>query len=239
MGQSKGRTRGGQGYIFDGTTFETCVSYAPRQQFEDFEGAAIDANKWLYTDAGAATEALNGVSGAVLTFDATNENQEAGLVNQGNVLAWDISKGMVIEFRAALTVLPTLVAEAHLGVLGESQVDDKQIAAADDYAEHACFVFVGNGACLIYTDDGTNDNNAVATGITVLAGAYHVYRIDFTDDANIKFYIDGNPVAGATTFAMDDIASPLVQPYVNMTKHDGAGLGTLTLDYIKIWQATR
>lgn len=239
MGQTKGRSRGGQHYIYDGTTFETTTTFAPRQQFEDFEGAAIDANKWLYTDAGAATEALNGVSGAVFTFDATNENQEAGIVNQNNVLAWDISKGLVIEFRAALTVLPTLVAEAHLGVLGESQVDDKQIAAADDYAEHACFVADGSGAIVIYTDDGTNDNDAVATGVTVLAGAYHVYRIDFTDDENVKFYIDGDSVAGTTTFDMSDIASPLVQPYVNMTKHDGAGLGTLTLDYIKIWQATR
>jgi hypothetical protein len=239
MGSTKARWRGNQLAFYDGTTHETVDAFAPRKQFEDFEGAAIDSNKWLYTDAGAATEALNGTSGAVFTFDATNENQEAGIVNQGNVLAWDISKGLVIEFRAALTVLPTLVAEAHLGVLGESQVDDKQIASADDYAEHACFVFDGSGACVIYTDDGTNDNDAVATGITVLAGAYHTYRIDFTDDADVKFYIDGAAVATSTTFAMDDIASALVQPYVNMTKHDGAGLGTLTLDYIKIWQATR
>ena len=239
MGSTKAKWRGGQLAFYDSATHETVKSMAPRQQFEDFEGAAIDANKWLYTDAGAATEALDGVSGAVLTFDATNENQEAGIVNQGNVLAWDISKGLIIEFRAALTVLPTLVAEAHLGVLGESQVDDKQIASADDYAEHACFVADGSGAIVIYTDDGTDDNDAVATGITVLAGVNHVYRIDFTDDSDVKFYIDGAGVATTTTFDLSAIASPLVQPYVNMTKHDGAGLGTLTLDYIKIWQATR
>jgi hypothetical protein len=239
MGETKVAWRGNQLYWVDDTTYETLDTLAPRKQFEDFEGAAIDTNKWLYADANEATEALNGVSGAVFTLTSDETQQEAGIVNQGNVLAWDISKGLIIEFRAALTVLPTLLAEAHLGILGESQVDDKQICAADDYAEHAVFSFDGSGVCIINTDDGTNEGTAISTGVTVLAGINHIFKIDFTDDENILFYIDGVRVGATTVFDMSDIASPLVQPFVNLTKTGGAGVGTITLDYIKISQATR
>ncbi len=243
MGATKAKWRGGQLAFFDGTTQETVLPLAPRYFEDDFIGAAYDSNVWLYNDAGAATQALSadagGVTDVVLTFDATNENQEAGIGWQGNVLGWDISKGLVVEFRVNLAVLPTLVAEGHIGVLGEALVDDQQISSADDYAEHCVFSFDGGGAVTINADDGTNETTAAATGITVLAAAYHVYRIDFTDDSNVRFYIDGVDVTPAAGVDMSDIASPLVQPVAFLTKHDGAGLGTMNVDYIKIWQATR
>jgi len=243
MGQTRSKWRGGQLAFFDGSTCETVLPLAPRYFFDDFQGAAYDSNVWLYNDAGAATQALTadagGLTDVVLTFDATNENQEAGIGWQGNALGWDISKGLIVEFRVNLAVLPTLVAEGHIGVLGEAIVDDKQISSADDYAEHCVFSWDGSGAVTINADDGTNETTAAATGETVLAAAYHVYRIDFTDDSNVRFYIDGEDVTPAAGVDMSDIASPLVQPVAFLTKHDGAGLGTMNVDYIKIWQATR
>jgi len=240
MGETKANWRGGQLSFRDGTTHETVESLAPRKQFEDFEGVSYDPLKWLYVDAAEGSQALDGLGNALFAIDATANNQEAGIVNQGNVLNWDISKGLVIEFRAKLTVLPTIGTEFHFGVLGESQVDDKQVAAADDYNEHALIVFDGNGTAVIYTDDGTNDKNAIATGVILTNAAFHIFRIDFTDDENILFYIDGVQVGATTTFDMSDIGSPLVQPYVNITKTGAdAGLGSIALDYIKIWQAER
>jgi hypothetical protein len=239
MGQTKWRSRGGVGGFFDSATHETTESFAGRKLFDDFETVTYNTLQWLYTAAGAGTQALDGLGNAVFTFDATAANQEAGIVNQGNVLSWDTAKGLVVEYRIIFSVLPTVGTEAHIGVLGEAQVDDKQIAAANDYAKYACFVLDGNGTVVIYTDDSSHDNDAIATGVTVLNTAYHVYRIDFTNNVDVRFFIDGVAVGTGTTFIVHDIGN-LVQPYVNMTKTGAdAGLGTLKLDYIKIWQATR
>jgi len=239
MGSTRAKWRGNQLAFFDNSTYETTRPLAPRVLIEDFEGDTLNTDKWLYAStANEDTQAVDG-GNAVLTFTNDGTQQEAGVLAAGNSLDWDISKGLIIEFRARLSVLPTGVTEVHLGVLGETQADDSQICAADEYAEHAVFSFDGNGTCIINTDDGTNEGTGVATGVIVVATDYHVYRIDFTDDANVKFYIDGVGVATTTTFMMDDIASPLVQPFVNLTKSAAAGVGTILLDYIKIWQATR
>ena len=237
MGSTQSKWRGGQLAFFDGTTHETCLPFAPRYLCDDFEGETLNGNIWLANDLGTATQTV--LDGYLNLFLDGNEAQEADVGASGNSLDWDISKGMVIEFRANLAVLPTDEAEMHLGILGEAIVDQQQISAADDVGIHAVFSFDGAGLCKINTDDATNQTTAVTTGITVVAGAWHVYRIDFTDDANVLFYIDGVQVIPATTVMMDDIVSPLVQPAMICQKNAGAGVGTLQVDYVKIWQATR
>ena len=241
MGSTRSGWRGNQLYFRDGSTYETVEALAPRKLFQDFEGATYDTLNWLYVANGVNTApALDTIGNMLAALDADGNTQDSGIVSAANVLAWDISKGLVIEFRAKLSVLPTLDTEIHLGVFGAAKVNDEQICSADDVAEHAVFSFDGSGTCTINTDDGTNEGTAVATGVTVVNTAYHVFRIDFTDDADVKFFIDGVCVASATTFMMDDIASPLVQPVVLLLKHGAdAGLGTITLDYIKLWQSSR
>ena len=238
MGQTQVRWRGNQIEWEDGTTHETIDVLAPRKQFENFEGVSYDTLKWLYIDVAEGAEALDGLGNLLLSIDATANNQEAGIVNQANVLNWDISKGLNIEFRAKLLVLPTLDTEFHFGILGEAHAADKQIASADDYGEYCVFLFDASGAALIYADDATaNVKRAIATGVILTNAEFHIFRIDFTDDENVLFFIDGACVGSTTTFDMSDIASPLVQPYVNITKHGAdAGLGSITLDSIKIWQ---
>lgn len=241
MGDTKAKWRGNQLAFYDGATYETVRPMAPRALIEDFEGDTLNTDKWLASiDVGGHSSNAVNAGAATGTFTADNENQEVGTVAAGNSLDWDASKGLIIEFRLSLDVLPTLVTEAHWGLLGEAQVDDKQIVSAEDYKEYCVFTADGSGAITINCDDNVaGAQHAIATGVTVLAGAYHVYRIDLTDIANIMFYIDGVQVAATTTFTLDSLVSDLVQPVAIMTKHDGAGLGTLSVDYIKIWQATR
>ena len=224
--------------MFDSATHEHMPVGCGRVLIDDFEGETLNTNLWLANDLNLATQTVHD---GFLDLLLTNENnpQEAGCGAAGNSLDWDISKGLIIEFRAALIVLPTGEAEIHLGVLGEAIVDQQQISSADDVAEHAVFSFDGAGLCKINTDDGTNETTAVTTGITVVAGVYHIFRIDFTDDANVIFYIDGVQVIPGTTVMMDDIASPLVQPAMIAQKNANTGVGNLAVDYIKIWQPTR
>jgi hypothetical protein len=238
MGNTRSKWRASQLAFYDGTTYETTLPLAPRYLFDDFEGETLNTNIWLANDLNLATQTVHD---GYLDLLLTNESnpQEADCGASGNSLDWDISKGLVVEYRANLVVLPDGESEIHLGVLGETIVDQQQISSADDVAEHAVFSFDGSGLCKINTDDGTNQTTAVTTGITVTAGAYHVYRIDFTDTTNVLFYIDGVQVIPATTVAMDDIASPLVQPAMIAQKNANTGVGNLAVDYIKIWQATR
>jgi len=240
MGTTKSKWRGSQLAFYDSATFETCLPLAPRYFFDDFEGETLNTDVWLANLLGAAPPTVTVADGfAVLTLTAAAQAQEADIGASGNSLDWDISKGLIIEYRINIATLPTDEAEMHFGVLGEAIVDQQQISSADDVAEHAVFSFDGDGLCRINTDDATNETTAVTTGITVAAGVFHIYRIDFTDDADVKFYIDGVQVIPATTVMMDDIASPLVQPAMIAQKNAGAGLGVVQIDYVKIWQATR
>jgi hypothetical protein len=240
MGATNAKWRGGQLAFYDGTTYETALPLAPRYLYDDFEGDTYNSNIWLYNDAGNATQ--NVVAGdVVLLFTNTNQNQEAGIEASVGSLDWDASKGLIIEFRINLAVLPNAAeVEGHWGILGEILVDDKQIVTAEDYKEYCVFSVVANGTVTVNCDDNVaGSQHAVATGVTVVAGAYHVYRIDITDITNILFYIDGVQVAPTTTFTLDSLVSDLVQPVAFLTKHDGTGVGTMNVDYIKIWQAMR
>jgi len=240
MGATKSKWRGSQLAFYDGTTFETCLPLSPRYLLDDFEGETLNADIWLANLLGAAPPTVTVADGhAILTQTNANQAQEADIGASGNSLDWDISKGLIIEFRINIATLGTDETEMHFGVLGEAIVDQQQISSADDVGEHAVFSFDGGGLCTINTDDATNQTTAVTTGITVVAGAWHVYRIDFTVQADVKFYIDGVQVIPATTVMMDDIASPLVQPAMICQKNNGAGLGVVQIDYVKVWQATR
>jgi hypothetical protein len=64
--------------------------------------------------------------------------------------------------------------------------------------------------------------------------------MDFTNAADVKFYIDGVNVCSTTTFNMSNGANIMFQPLVVAQKVGvDAGLGILYLDVIRMWQATR
>jgi hypothetical protein len=174
-----------------------------------------------------------------LTLTNANEKQYAGITfNNQHIL--DLDKGPIIEFRASVEVLPTDQAEIYMGVIGD-WVEGPYAEADAGALIHALFHFDGAGLCEIHTDDTVNETAAggVTTGITVVAQAYHIYRMDFTNAADVKFYIDGVGVATGTTFNMSQGTNVMVQPFAECHKEAGAGLGALYLDYIRMWSAIR
>ena len=77
---------------------------------------------------------------------------------------------------------------------------------------------------------------AAATTTTLVAGTYYIFRIDCTTQSNIKFYINGTRVAASTTFNnAASAANSKCQPHFGLYKASGAGLGVLSVDYVKIW----
>ena len=85
-------------------------------------------------------------------------------------------------------------------------------------------------ALVVETDDGTNDNNDVATG-TSLASTLKTLVIDFEAGlSDVKFYVDGERVASSTTFDMSNVtAAQGVQPFVQLQKASGTGVASVTI----------
>jgi hypothetical protein len=193
-------------------------------------------------------DSTKAIAASVLTYHlhVTAETEEAGIYASDDK-AWNLDKGPIFECRLAVHVAPTLGAEFMIGVQNDSfGTGSMRMLVADECSIYAAFGFyttVGAGLIpVIRTDDNTaHASGIVSTAISALSlDAYHIYRIDFTDVANVKFFVDGVGVATATTFDMSAGANVMVQPMVLAQKNGAnAGLGDIYVDYIKMWQATR
>jgi len=225
-------------FYFDNVSGERVLPVAPVVFCDDFNGQVINTvQNWTLKDTGGATEALveDGASGICsLALTNTNEKQEAGIyVN--NKRHWVLNQGLVFEARINPAVLPTLQSELYFGLAGDYV--EGPIAEADaGPAEHIFFCLDGSGEITIYTDDTTNDNNAIATGVILTATDWAVCRIDCTTITDVKFYIDGNAVATGTTFDISTVAALKLQPFFMAHKETSAGIGTLYTDVVRVWQ---
>lgn len=233
MAKFKTRVDGTTLAITDVSKVESLIPYAPVVFYDDYLGSGIDA-RWTAIDTSTsgdttpllAADVANGV--ARFPLDSTSEAQQSGH-SWGNQRSLALDHQIIIEYRAALSVLPTLLSEAVWGLAGDTN------AVFDTIAQGIWFKADGGGAIVVETDDGTTDNNDVATGVTLTAGEYAVFRIDCTDATDIKFYIDGNRVASGTTFSANATPTLALQPYAAIGKASGAGLGVLDVDYVRVW----
>ncbi len=170
----------------------------------------------------------NGAFGGVMDSDA---NAEVAALYWGDQRGFNVKGKGAIEFAVRVPVAPTLVSEMVFGVAGDHN------AVFDTITEGAWFKLDGSLAILAEIDDTTNNNDDVATGVTADIAEYNIFRIDFKDLADVKFYIDGARVASGTTFDMSNLtdAEAVMQPYFAAAKASGAGLGSWRIDYCKLW----
>lgn len=204
---------------------------------EDFVGpqtltaSPAGSDVWDIADtssSGTPTYTVGGINGeATLAFDNTSEIQNVCLF-MSDVLNFDIDTVQRIELRVKQGQATIDSASSIAFGLASARND-----AIDSIAAHASFRLIGSNAVVVETDDGTNDNDDVATGQS-LTNAYKRFVIDFTGGtSNVKFYIDGNRVASATTFDMSNYTSGL-QPYVQLQKTADTNTDSVVIDYIKI-----
>lgn len=107
----------------------------------------------------------------------------------------------------------------------------------DSTTNNAQFKLAGSNAIVCETDDGTNDNDDKATGLSLVA-TYRHFVIDFTGGkSNVKFYIDDQHVATTTTFDMSNATGQL-QPFVQLQKTADTNEDSVSIDLIA-WQARR
>ena len=247
---TKTEWRSGVQYDYDGVTFETVISAAAFQFGDDFIGAGHTAGipssgtpvagyPWVKKIVGAAppTVALvaNGAGGQVANaLLATSEAEEASLYFNDS-LSVDTTKDGQAEWRASLTVPPSAAGvQAFLG-LGSGWVGGPQ-----NLVRYMGFGWTANNSLLLWSKDGTNTYSIAAAQIGGAAIStdtnFHVYRVDWTNPADIAFFVDGNRVntLGSITWAATG-ANAVLQPWVTVYKPSGTGLATVTTDKIDIF----
>lgn len=189
-------------------------------------------NGWTVADTSSSGTPtyLTTADGLKLTLAATSE-AEIVTAYQNDVLPFPIDKIQSMSFIAkvaAVDAVTTLV----MG-LATAQNDTD-----DSVTNHAWFRMEGSAstsAVVAETDDGSLDNNDVATA-TSLAAVFKKFVIDFEGGlSNVKFYIDGERVASTTTFDMSNVTSGQgVQPYFQIQKASGTGVPSVTIREVEI-----
>ena len=238
-------------YQYEDLTQETVNSGAPFQFGDEFIGAGHTAGippagspvagyPWVKKIVGAAppTVALvsNSSGGQIAATLAATSEAEEGSFYFNDSLSVDTTKNGICEWRAALSVLPSLAGvQAFLG-LGSAWVGGPQ-----NLARYMGFGWSGNGALLVWSKDG--QGNTVSAAAAPIGGsaivsdtAMHMFRIDWSNSADIVFYYDGNRVntVGSVVWAATG-ASAILQPWTTVYKPSDAGLATLTVDKIDIF----
>jgi hypothetical protein len=243
-----------QQYEYEDLTGETVGSGAPLQFSDDFIGAGHTAGipaagspvagyPWVKKIVGAAppTVALvtNGAGGQVAcTLTSASQAQEASLYWNDNLAINTAATFGQIEFRAALSVLPSAAgAGAALG-LGAAWASGGPLSAA----EFMLFSWSGNGNLTISANDGTNSFSFAAkqNGGSAVASdtKFHVFRIDWNNPADISFWYDGNRVNATDSVTWSATGpSAILQPWASAFKASGAGVGTLAVDKVDIFNS--
>jgi hypothetical protein len=232
---------------------ETVMRLSPVPFFEDFIGADNGAGfpgkyiagenttalwRTVETNLNLAIATVNDAASGIVQITAdADDNAELGLLFHNDNLQFRLNQGLLFECRAALNVLPTTVAGELTSVI--FGLGSATAAVPDNVAVNAWFRLegTGTGAVLWETDDNVAvDDDDNPTGVSVIATAFHIFRIDCTDWTTPKFYIDGVLVG---TGNMAALVAPSVQPYFRVDKQWAAAntsLGTLYIDYVRIWQ---
>lgn len=204
---------------------------------DDFFGAdtfstAGQGSPWAIADTSSsgtptyATVSPSATGEVALTLAATEEVENVCL-SFGDKLCFDIDNIQSYRARVKISGITSAATSVAFG-LASARND-----AIDSIANHASFRLIGSTAVVVETDDGTTDNDDVATGKT-LSTTYKDFYIDFTGGkSNVKFYIDGERVAASTTFSMAAATSSL-QPYFQIQKTSSTNADAVTIDYVEV-----
>lgn len=224
------------------------MSYQVRKKIYDFRGAVappavgsrIGEFCSLTVETGGSPSVASVSGGSMdLALDATSEVQSATLY-QGDILPFDIDDLIRVSFLAKISAALDSSVTAVIGLASAQNADP------DAITEAAFFKLAGSNSLLCETDDGTTNNDDIATG-TTLAATYKRLVIDFKTGvhsqdppslslggkSNVLFSVDnGNGslrrVARNQRFDMSAYAGNL-QLLAQIQKTSGTATGTLSI----------
>lgn len=223
---------------------------------DDFLGtgtfvASAGLDPWLITDTSSAgtptyTRVDHGETAGVfrpgvaqLAFDSQGEIQNVCL-SFGDKLCFDITtlRGFEcgLRFVAATGSAKDANTTLAFGVTGDRN------DAIDSIAYAALFRLASASASnvmVVESDDGTNNNDDVATGFTLTDTVWGKFKIDFSKLTDVKFYAGLSTgamrrVGQATTFDMSNYAAGL-QPFFQLQKGADTTTDAVQIDYVRLW----
>ncbi len=160
----------------------------------------------LVTDtsaAGTPTYAYQNNREVLLQHSSDAEVQNVCL-SMGDKLHFDIDEIAEARFRLKMNQANLDAATQFSIGLAAARND-----AIDSIAQAILFRLVGSDSIVVESDDGTNDNDDIATGKS-LTNSYVDLTISLAEGKdNVLFFIDGQPVATATTFDMSNYSGSL------------------------------
>ena len=166
-----------------------------------------------------------------LLLKVTTEAESVNLY-QSDILQFDIDKIKEVHYRVKMS--QAAIDATTMVAFGIASARNDVI---ETIAAHAFFRILGSAdttAIIINTDDDdSNDINAIATG-QVLTTVYKDFVISFaegTDD--VRFFIDGQPVATAQTFDMSGYTGSF-QLYMQIQKTSDNHTDGMRIDRVSI-----
>lgn len=230
----KARFQAGKIEYWESTTHQRVHAVAPMVFREQFHGHTLDVtNRWtaLSVGTGVAPAIITAIGGGALHvgLDSTSEAQDSG-VFMNDVRQFDLNAGLVVDFRFKTIVVPTSGTRVVIGMAANHNLDKDTVVTS------AWFSMDGDGELFCETDDTTNDESTTS-GTTLTTSAFRTGRMDFTNIADVRFYLDGASVATGTTFDMSNLTSAeaIMQPYIMCDKASGSSLGQLYVTDITIF----
>lgn len=201
----------------------------------DFLGASLDPRLTALDTAGGTETTVTAEPNGVFSFALSNsdEVQKAGF-STGDTLILQPTKGLIVNYRFKVKVLPTTGTEKTILVMGVASAEATDPDAITNSAWFRLDSDNGSGATLTFeTDDGTHETSKVSTGITLTADdRYRNARIDFTNMSDVKVYVDDIRVCSDTTFNLSSWTAA-AQPLSKVLKAKSVantGTGTLYVD---------
>lgn len=229
----------GNHVFYEDENFETICPMAPVYFCDDFIGADLvipatgsdeSGCKWTKKITANATVAkVAGASNGVVacTLTSATEAQEGSLEMDGQ-RNFTIGQGLIFEARIKYAILPSATAAETLIGLA--------IDAGGEPTHRIAFRSTGSGLLYAEQDDNSAEQTAT-TGVSLTTSDWAVLRIDCQSAADIKFYVNGVRVAASTTFAYTALTTYLtLQPVVGIRKSSNSAVGTVYVDYVRVWQ---
>lgn len=197
------------------------------------DGSRANGSPWVsdITGSGPPTNTLvaDGSSGIYqAAHTSTSEAQDATIHFDDNRHV-DLDKGAIFQAYARLTVLPTLLGIAHVGL-----ASDHNAGGILGTTYNVGFIMAAGGAVSTVIDDNATQVTT-ATGVTMTVNEWYAFRIESFSKSAIRWYINGAVVGVVGVYAGTAGANSTLQPFLGTAKASGAGVGTLQVDSVDVW----
>ena len=211
--------------------YRETVSWIDRFDRAQLLSTTPGVNGWTLTDtsvAGAPVFLCTTENGGRLSIGAANDTEvENVCASHNDVLMFDLAAIQYVRMICQMSSVPGATTVVSFGVANARNDDEDAIGVSTFFKIEGATDLTN---IVIESDDGTIDNNDVATGET-LSTVFKEFVIDFSYGlSDIRYYIDGARVASGTTFDMSNItAGQNVQPFIQVSKGSTAGTPTLEI----------